>query len=62
MKKEVKPGVAAAVIVAVVLVMGVFFYTRSTRLGKPLKPADALKRPGFRDELRKAYEAKYGSH
>lgn len=63
MGKEIKPGVAAAIIVAVVLVIGVFIYTRSVGFnGKPLKPTDALKDPGFKDKFRAAYDAKYGSH
>ena len=60
MKKEVNPGVAAAVIVVVVLALGVFFYARATQTGKPFKPADALRQQGFRDQLRDAYQKKYG--
>jgi ABC-type spermidine/putrescine transport system permease subunit I len=62
MKKEIKPGVAAAVIAVTVLVIGVFIYTRSVSGGKPMKPGDALKQAGFKDQLRAAYDAKYGSH
>jgi len=62
MNKEIKPGVAAAVIAVVVLVIGALIYTRSVSSGKPIKPADALKQAGFKDQLRAAYDAKYGSH
>ncbi len=62
MTKEIKPGVAAAVIAVVVLVIGGFLYTRSVNTGKPMKPGDALKQPGFKEQFRAAYDAKYGNH
>lgn len=60
MKTEIKPGIAAAVIAVVVLVIGTYLYTQSVSGGKPMKPGDALKQAGFKDQLRAAYDAKYG--
>jgi hypothetical protein len=62
MKKEINPGVAAAVIAVVVLVIGAFIYSRAVSVGKPVKPGDAFKQAGFKDQLRAAYDAKYGNH
>lgn len=60
MTKEIKPGAAAAVIVVVLLVIGGFIYMQSVSGGKPMKPGDALKQAGFKEQLRAAYDAKYG--
>jgi hypothetical protein len=60
MKKEIKPGVAAAIVAVVVLLIGAAVYMKSNSMGKVMKPADALKQAGFKDQLRAAYQEKYG--
>lgn len=61
LRKEIKPPVAVAIIVVVVLVVGFFAYNHAFKQPKPMKPAEMLAQPGLAQELSKRYQEKYGT-
>lgn len=60
MRKEIKPPVAIAIVVVVVLAAGYFIYMKANSGQKGIKPVEAMSMPGFKDALRQKYEAQYG--